>query len=123
MTNQRGKISIGGIILMLIIVYGAFAAIKFMSAGFTTSQIENEIKEALNVRQGSDFTPTIGENAIKDILDKKKVYYEKDNAETIAVTVDPTTFRVTYYVEYEMEINLLFFKKIKYVTLDEVLNR
>lgn len=123
MANQRGKISIGGIVLLLIIVYGAFAAVKFLSAGFTTSQIENEIKEALNVRQGGDFTPTVGENAIKDVLDKKGVFYEEENPDAIVVTVEPRTFRVTYYVEYEMEIDLLFFKKTKYVTIDKILDR
>jgi hypothetical protein len=121
MKNQKGKISIGAIFVLFIIVYGGFAAIKFLSAGFTASQIENEIKEALNVRQGSDFTSTIGIDAIKNILDKKKVFYDTENADAIVVTIEPRTFRVNYYVEFEIDIDLLFFKKVKYVTIDKIL--
>jgi anionic cell wall polymer biosynthesis LytR-Cps2A-Psr (LCP) family protein len=123
MTDQQGKFSIGAILLLLILVYGGFLAVKFTSAGFTASQIENEIKESLFLRQGSDFTPEKGKKAIRDILDKKGVYYDEDNEDIIVVTIDSRTYRITYYVEYEIDINLIFFKKTKFVTLDKILGR
>jgi anionic cell wall polymer biosynthesis LytR-Cps2A-Psr (LCP) family protein len=123
MTDQQGKFSIGAILLLLILVYGGFLAVKFTSAGFTASQIENEIKESLFLRQGSDFTPEKGKKAIRDILDKKGVYYDEENEDIIVVTIDSRTYRITYYVEYEIDINLIFFKKTKFVTLDKILGR
>jgi len=123
MIDQKGKISIGVIFILLIVLYGGFVAVQFISAGFTVSQIENEIQQALSVRQGSDFTPDVGEKAIKDILDRKDVLYDGEDEGVIVVTVDPRTFRTTYYVEFEFDINLIFTKKTKYVTIDEVLRR
>jgi hypothetical protein len=123
MIDQKGKISIGVILTLLIIFYGGYVAVQFLSAGFTVSQIENEIQEALYARQGSDFTPSVGEKAIKDILDRKDVFYNGEDESVVIVTVDPRTFRTTFYVEFEIDINLIFSKKIKYVTIDKVLNR
>lgn len=123
MINQKGKFSIGAILLLLIVVYGGFVAVKFISAGFTASQIENDVKEALYLRQGSDFTSEKGEKAIMDILDKKGVIYDGENEDLIVVTINPSNFRVSYYVEYEIDINLIIFKHTKYVTLDKILGR
>ncbi|MFC2155265.1 hypothetical protein ACFLRB_02080 [Acidobacteriota bacterium] len=123
MIDQKGKISIGIILMLLIVIYGGYVAVQFLSAGFTVSQIENEIQQALNARQGSDFTPEIGEKAIRDILDKNDVFYNGEEEDVVVVTLDRQTFRTTYYVEFEIEINLIFTKKIKYVTIDEVLRR
>jgi CRISPR/Cas system-associated endoribonuclease Cas2 len=123
MIDQKGKISIGVIIMLLIVFYGGYVAVQFLSAGFTVSQIENEIQQALNARQGSDFTPEIGEKAIRDILDKNDVYYDEEDESVVVVTLDRRTFRTTYYVEFEIELNLIFTKKIKYVTIDKVLAR
>ena len=123
MINQKGKFSIGAILLLLIVVYGGFVAIKFMSAGFTATQIENDVKEMLYQLQGSDFTPEKGEDAIRTILDRAGVIYDSENEEIISVTVNRSNFRVTYYVEYEIDINLIFFKHTKYVTIDKILGR
>lgn len=123
MTDQKGKISIGFIFLFLLIAYGAFAAVKYLGAGFTASQISNEIQEALYVRQGSDFSPEVGETAIRAILDKKKVFYEKDNEDAIVVKIDPNTFRISYYVEFDIDMDFIFFKKTKYVTIDKILSK
>ncbi len=123
MTNQKGKISIGFTILFLLVIYGAFCAVKYLGAGFTASQISNEIQEALYVRQGSDFSPEVGENAIRAILDKKKVFYEKDNEDAIVVRIDPSTIRISYYVEFDIDMDFILFKKTKYVTIDKILSK
>ena len=123
MKNQNGKITLIGIIMMLVIVYGVFAAIKLLSAGFMESQIENEIKQALYIRQGSDFTTTIGEEAILKILEKNDVFFDEQDEGAVVVTIDSKNFEVKYYVEFEIDIDLLFFKKTKEVTIDEVLTR
>ncbi len=120
--SQKGKISISGILVLLVLVYGVFVAIKFLSTQFTSTQIENEIREALFIRQGADFTPRVGRETIIKILEKKDVIFDENSEKAIWVEIDPDTFKVRYYVEYEIEINLLLFQNVKEVTLDKTLD-
>lgn len=120
--NQQGRIGITGIIVLLCVIFGGFVAVKFLSAHFTTIQIGREIKEALHVRQGSDFTSQVGRDAIIEILKKRDVIFDATDEEAIVVTVDPRTFKVKYYVEYDIEIDLLVFKNVREVTIDKSLD-
>ncbi|MCK4761546.1 MAG: hypothetical protein KAW12_05040 [Candidatus Aminicenantes bacterium] len=122
MKNQNGKVTITIIILLLVLGYGVFCAVQLLRAGFTVSHIENEIRRTLFVRQGSDFSPIKSEEIIKDILEKNGVRFDPDDKELIDVLINPDTFKISYYAEFEIDMNFLFFQKTRFVVLDKIVN-
>jgi len=119
MKNQSGKISITGLIFFLAMLFGAFAGYKLLTASLMTSGIQSDIKQALYVRQGSDLTPEIARETILDILGKNKVDFNRDDEQAIWVDIEPGTHRIKYHVEYDFEIDFLFFKQLREVTIEK----
>ena len=142
MRNQKGKVNISSILIIAILVYGAFVAFKIISSRITKSQIKNEIIEKFGFIRGTEFTPEKGEQVIREILIEHDLYTEDEigdeesedeygdkeiNVEAygtrIAVEIRQKGSKIWFSVEYVDEINLIFFKtKARYDFEDEMLN-
>ena len=142
MRNQKGKVNITNILIVAVLVYGAFVAFKIISSRITKSQIKNEIIEKFGYIRGTEFTPEKGEEVIREILKAHDLYSEdvigeeedenefgdkEINVESygtrIAVEIQQKGSKIWFSVEYVDEINLLFFKaKARYDFEDEMLN-
>lgn len=146
MRNQKGKVNISSILIIAILVYGAFVAFKIISSRITKSQIKNEIIEKFGFIRGTEFTPEKGEQVIREILIAHDLYTEDEIGEEesedesedefgdkdinveaygtrIAVEIRQKGSKIWFSVEYVDEINLLFFKtKARYNFEDEMLN-
>jgi hypothetical protein len=113
--NQYGKITILSLIALVLIVYGGFVAIKLIGSSFSDKQIEKEITEALGATRGSHFTPEMGEEVIIKILKKNKVIFDEKDEEAINVNLNHKKGTIEFYYRYEVEINLILFKKRRVV--------
>lgn len=144
MRNQKGKANITGILIIAILVYGAFAAFKIIASGITKSQIKNEIIDKFGYIRGPDFTPEKGEQVIREILIEHDLYsedvsggeedeYENQSGDEdvnveyygtrIDVEIRQKGSKIWFSVEYIDEINMLLFKiKKRYVFEDEMFN-
>jgi hypothetical protein len=144
MRNQKGKVNITSVLIVAVLIYGAFVAFKIISSRFTKSQIKNEIIEKFGYIRGTDFTPEKGEEVIREILIEHDLYTEDEIAEEgdenedgfgdkeinveaygtrISVEIQQKGSKIWFSVEYVDEINLLLFKtKTRYKFEDEMLN-
>ena len=115
--RQSGKITILSLIALLLIVYGGFVAIKLIGSSFTDKQIEAEIIEMLGHTRGSHFTPEMGEEAIIKILKKNQVIFDEKDEEAVNVNLNHKNGTIEFYYRYEVEINLILFKKRRVVEI------
>jgi hypothetical protein len=142
MRNQKGKTNITSILIVVVLVYGAFVAFKIISSRVTKSQIKNEIIEKFGFIRGTEFTREKGEEVIREILIAHDLYTEdvigeeedgdeygdkEINVESygtrISVEIQQKGSKIWFSVEYVDEINLLLFKtKARYNIEDEMLN-
>ena len=116
--NQRGKVTFLSLIVFLLLAYGAFVAIRLLGSGFSDKQIEKEIIETLGATRGSHFTPEMGENTIRTILRKNNVIFDEKDEEAIEVFINHKKGTIEFYYRYEIEINLIFFKKRKVIEVE-----
>ncbi len=117
--KKDGKITFGGILLMLIILYGGYAAVMLISTSLMQSQIKNEVKESLGYIRGATLTNEMACDAIKDILLKKDVIFDEKDQGAVDVTIDRKAGKILYYFRYDVEINFIFFKHKKTVEAKE----
>lgn len=142
MKNQKGKTNITSILIIAILVYGAFVAFKIIASRVTKSQIKNEIIDKFGFIRGPQFTPERGEDVIRQILIGHGLYTEdvveaeEDENESgdedvnveyygtrIDVAVRGKGSKIWFSVEYIDQINLLLFKtKARYLIEHEMLN-
>jgi hypothetical protein len=115
--SQSGKTTILSLIALLLIVYGSFVAIKLIGSSFSDKQIEKEVIEMLGVTRGSHFTPEIGVESIIKILKKNQVIFDEKDEETVSVNVNHKKGTIEFYYRYEVEINLILFKKRRVVEI------
>ncbi|MCK4836303.1 MAG: hypothetical protein KAT17_06685 [Candidatus Aminicenantes bacterium] len=113
--NQKGKITFLSFIAIFIIVYGGFVAIKLLGAGFADKQIEQEVIESLGATRGSHFTAEMGEELIRKILQKKNVIFDKDDEDVVNVNLNHKKGTIEFYYRYEVEVDLILFKKRRVV--------
>lgn len=111
--NQKGKITIGGLIFLLIIIYGAYAAFVYLGARVEKSQIANEVKDSIGMHRGGDFSAQKGEEVIRDILYRKDIIFTDEHASQVSVEINRQT--IVYYYTFDIEMDFLFFKKIMVV--------
>lgn len=113
--KDSGKITFGGFIFLLLIVYGGFVAVKLIGAKYMQSQIENEVFDEMGIIRGGGFTSEKGEKAILDILlEHKSVVFDKKQ-DVIEVTIDRKKNMIKYRFEYKIKSDLILFKKIRSV--------
>ncbi|UCH95732.1 MAG: hypothetical protein JSV88_02495 [Candidatus Aminicenantes bacterium] len=146
---QKGKITIGSILIFLVLFYGGFVAFKIVTSRLTKSQIKNEIVDKFGYIRGPDFTIERGERVIREVLKEYDLFreeevdvgeegeedeYESESgddagigkesmATRIKVEVRQKGAKVWFHVDYVDEINLILFKSTaRYSIEDEVLN-
>ena len=111
--KQNGKITFGGFIFLLLIVYGGFVAVKLIGAKYMQSQIKNEVFDEMGLLRGVGFTSEKGEQAIIDILLKHKSVMFDKRQDVIEVIIDRKKGRIKYRFEYKIKSDLILFKKIR----------
>ena len=117
--KKDGKITFGGIILMLIIFYGGYAAVMLISTSLMQSQIENEVTDSLGLVRGVDLTSDMACETIREVLKKNDVIFDEKNKGIVEVTIDRKAGKMFYYFRYEVETNLIFFKNKKTVEVKD----
>lgn len=148
MRNQKGKVNISSILIVAVLVYGAYVAFKIISSRITKSQIKNEVIDKFGYIRGTEFTPEKGEEVIREILIAHDLYTEdvigneesesegenedefgdkEINVEAygtrISVEIRQKGSKIWFSVEYVDKINLLLFKtKARYKFEDEMFN-
>ncbi len=92
MMKRDGKMNFTGILIILIICYGAFVAYKFIMVRVEKAEIKTDVVNQLGTMRGQDFTIDAGVEAIYKILKEQGIANE---TERIRVETDgddgPTT--------------------------------
>ncbi|MGE5343280.1 MAG: hypothetical protein ACM3SY_17565 [Candidatus Omnitrophota bacterium] len=146
MKRQQGKVTLTGLLLIVIIVYGAFVAIKFASVTIDSTQLKKDISDRIGLSRGPDFTLEDGQKIIREILVQKRIIAaderiavegeENENPPggdsdapqtpprvTIAVRFDDNKTKIKFFVKYDEELNLILFKRKQTVTVeDQIIN-
>ncbi len=118
--NQKGKISFTGIFIVLLVFYGAFAAIKIISVNITEDQINKNIKDKIGLERGYKFTEERGREIILEVLTKSNdIVFDPKEEGTIDFTIDDEKKLIIYYYEYELVTDFLFFKKRKKIGFED----
>lgn len=119
--NQKGKITITSLIILLMIVYGVFVAVKLVSASIQDTQIAKEVKDKVGyLRNSSNVSADKIQEEIIEILLKKDIIFNKDDNAAVSVEIDRATLRIHYYYKYGIETDLIFFKKKRQVEVRDV---
>jgi hypothetical protein len=115
--SQSGKVTILSFIAILLIGYGGFVAIKLIGSSFSDKQIEKEVIEMLGTTRGSHFTSEMGVEAIIKILKKNRVIFDEKDEDIVSVNLNHKKGTIEFYYRYEVEINLILFKKRRVVEI------
>lgn len=124
MKNQRGKTHFSTILITLTIFYIGYVAVQFILAAVTRGQIKTDIKSEIALIRG-DFSINKGTKIIQDVLYDNGVIYDPEvhHIKFDFITVDKRK-KIKYRFEYEMEVNLLFFKtKPKLIKAEDTIGR
>lgn len=121
--NQKGKITFGQLIFLLLLLYAVFAGIKHFSTVFEKSQIEKEVFDTIGVARGGTFSEEEGYNAIRNILSKKSIIFDEKDEGAIKVTLNQETGRIEFYYSYEIETDFIFFKKREFIEVEDEMDR
>lgn len=119
MRKQQGRINFTGFIMLLIIIYGGYAAVKLIASSMSDTQIRKEVIDTLGTMRGADFSEEDGTRAIRGVLMKHGIVFTEEGQNEAYVTLDRQHGDLRYYYRYNVEIDLLFFKKKKTVVIDE----
>ena len=118
--NNQGKLTITGIIVILLILYGAFAAVKIVSAKLSEGEIQKKVKDRLGRERGFTLTEVHAEDIIFEVLSKQRdIIFGDKEEDTISVTIDTEKKTLSYYFEYSIQTDLIFTKQIKRVRVNE----
>ncbi len=113
MRKESGGLRLSSILIVAVIIYGAFVAVKFISVSMMETQLNKEIEDSFGMHRGSDFTEEKAYEVIEDILISKDVIYDEDDPEAINVDISKSTIEWSY--KYKVIIDCIFFKKEKEV--------
>jgi hypothetical protein len=119
MKKQQGKMNITGLLLLVVIFYGGFVAIKLISASVTETQIEKEVVETLALYRGADFTEEEAMKKIREVIRKHDVIFEEKEENAVDVQIDMKSGKIFYYYKYGMVVDLIFWTKEKAVVVDK----
>ncbi len=118
--KNQGKLTITGIIVIILIIYAAFAAIQIITAKITEGEIEKKVTDRLGRERRYSLSESEAEDYIYDILSKQKdIIFGEAEEDKIVVTIDADKKTLSYYFEYSIETNLIFTKKVKRVRVDK----
>jgi len=118
--NNKGKLTFTGIIVIFLILYGAFTAFQLINAKITEDEIAKRVKDKMGIERRYSLTDSEAEDYIYEILSKQRdIIFGEAEEDTIVVTIDKEKKKLSYYFEYGLETNLVFFKKIKRVKVED----
>ena len=136
---KAGKMRFSSILIVAILFYGGFVAVKIVSANIMQGQIKTNIIDRIGHLRGPDFTVEQGIKIVIDVLRENNVLEaeyddtedEEGEADTasytdmgsgdedeefqrIDVKINSKENLVEFFVTYKYEINFIFFKQLKY---------
>ena len=118
--SDQGKLTITGILVILLIFYGAFAAVKIISAKLTEDEVQKKVKDRIGRERGFSLTEVQAEDIIYEVLSQQRdIIFGDTEEDRISVTIDTEKKILSYYFEYGIETDLIFTKKVKRVRVNE----
>jgi hypothetical protein len=118
MKKQQGKMNITGLLILVVIFYGGYAAVKLITASMTETQIEKEVVERLAMYRDSDLTDEEAMKHIREVLGKHDVILDEKEDGAVDVQIDRKAGKIFYYYKYGIEVDLIFWTKKKTVEVD-----
>ena len=113
--HQQGKITLVGLIMVFLLIWGGIAIFKLASSSMTKKQIQEEVFDAVrSMRDSGDFSENKAATAIAGILDQNGI-----DLETASVNVKRSSGQISYDVVYELETDFLLFKKNEQVEISK----
>lgn len=106
-----------GLLILVIIFYGGYVAVKLISASMTETQIEKEVVERLAMYRSTDLTDEDAMKHIREVIGKHDVIFD-DEQGGVDVQIDRKGGKIFYYYKYGMEVDLIFWTKEKTVEVD-----
>ncbi|MDY0297689.1 MAG: hypothetical protein RB296_10265 [Acidobacteriota bacterium] len=121
MNSERGKSTFFNLILVLLVIYGAFALVKHLGAGFQQRSIAAEVKDRLSLERGPGFTADKGVRAIREILEKEGVILDEtqEGEGLVDVQINQERQMIEYLIRYELEVNFLFFTQRRVFEIED----
>jgi len=141
--SEKGAAKFSSILIVALICYGAFAAIKIISANVMEGQIRNNIIDEIGLQRGPNFTAENARKIVREalkaqgVLENDTEYSEESTTEStseansdsataeqiIYAEIDEKTSMVRFKATFNYTVNLIFFKQKKhYVVEGELLN-
>jgi len=118
--KNQGKLTFTGLIVILLIIYAAFAAVQIITANMTEGEVEKKVTDRLGIERGYHLTENQAEDFIYEILSKQRgIIFGEAEEDTISVTIDREKKILSFYFEYGLETNFIFTKKLKRVRVDK----
>lgn len=105
--NQTGKVTLLGLIFLMVVFYGGFVAVKVMSLSLTQSQIKSDVRALVNTIADPKLTEMKGEQYIRNLLATKNIIFNDDHEVILKRSDDGK--EIEFYFEYEVSMNLFLF--------------
>ncbi|MCP4150589.1 MAG: hypothetical protein GY757_22775 [bacterium] len=121
MRSNSGKIRLSTLLIMAVIGYGGFIAVKIASAKLMQSQIQNEVIDTFGLMRGADFNEDAAIEAIIKILKKNDIIFEDEYEDTVSVEIDNKGGKIYFRFKYEVEVDFLFFQQRSVVEVDDLM--
>jgi uncharacterized protein YpmS len=116
MHGQRGKITFMNLIVFLILVFGGFAAFKFIATGLEKKQIKKEVFDTLGITRGGDTDNSQLMATIESVLEKK-------NVEILEVDAYLEKTIIHYSFKYKIDTDYVLFRRSETVeVVNEIAN-
>lgn len=119
--KQDGKITILGLLMIVILFYGGFCAVKVVSVNLMESQIKKEVHDMIGLLRGPGFTDALAATKIIEILERNDIIFDKEDAEGVWVALDRKAGTIKWEFSYSVDVDLILKKYTKhYVVTDEM---
>lgn len=117
MKNKKtsGKLTITGFLMVAVVVYGSFIAVKFISAGVSETQIGKEVEEAISAIRGPEMTDERASEEARNVLLKKDVIFNPDDPESVIITINRREGKIQIQLKYDILVDCFLFKYTKKV--------
>lgn len=118
--NNKGKLTFTGLLVIVLVLYGAFAAVQIINAKLTEGEIQKKVKDRVGIERAYSLTDGEAEDFIYEVLSKQNdIIFGASEEDMISVTIDKDTKTLSYYYEYGLETDFIFFKNLKRVRVDD----
>jgi hypothetical protein len=118
--NNKGKLTFTGILVIILILYGSFAAVQIITAKLTEDEISKKVKDRLGRERRFSLTDSEAEDFIYEVLSTQKgIIFGENEEDSISVTIDLDNKTIHYSFDYGIETDLIFFKKLRRIRVDD----